>query len=271
MSAVVLLVVVAVVALLVAAGIWLRRKSEQRAEEERRWEEARQAERELEQTLEAGKRAVRAVVGTAARVRDQGLRGVFLDSIESLAGWAEDERPDLRRMAARDGTVTIVFSDIEDSTAINEELGDKAWVRVLGAHDSIVRARVSDHDGHIVKSRGDGFMIVFASPEEALRCAIEIQRALAGGNRRLRRAGIRVRIGIHLGQAVAKHGDLYGRNVAYAARVAGEAKGGEILVSAPVGEAAGGDDGISFTAPREVELKGLSGEHRVLAVAWEDD
>ena len=187
-------------------------------------EEERQAERDLEQTIEAGRRAVRAVVGTAVKVRDQGLRGAFRDSIDMLAGWAEDERPDLRRVAARDGTVTIVFSDIEASTAINEELGDKAWVKVLGAHDSIVRDRVADHGGHIVKTQGDGFMIAFASPEAALRCAIEIQRALAAGNRHLRKADIRVRIGIHVGQAVAKDGDLLGRNVAYAARVAGEAR-----------------------------------------------
>lgn len=268
MSTVVLLIAIAaVVAALVAGGLRLRREAERRAEEERRREEERQAERDLDQTIEAGRRAVRAVVGTATRVRDQGLRGVVRDSIESLAGWAEHERPDLARMAARDGTVTIVFSDIENSTAINEELGDKDWVKVLGVHDSIVRDRVADHGGHIVKAQGDGFMIAFASPEEALRCAIEIQRGLAEGHRRLRRAGIRVRIGIHVGQAVAKDGDLFGRNVAYAARVAAEAHGGEILASAPVSEA-DGVEGIDFSAPRQVELKGLPGEHTVLAVAW---
>jgi len=268
-STVVLLIAIAAVAVvLVAGGIWLRREAQRRAEEERRREAELQAERDFDQTIEAGRRAVRAVVDTATRVRDQGFRGAVRDSIGMLAGWAQDEQPDLRRMAARDGTVTIVFSDIENSTAINEELGDKAWVRVLGLHDSIVRGRVADHGGHIVKAQGDGFMIAFASPEKALLCAIEIQQGLAAGHRRLRKAGVRVRIGIHVGQAVAKDGDLFGRNVAYAARVAAEAQGGEILVSAPVSESDGLAE-IDFAEPRQVELKGLPGEHTVLAVAWE--
>lgn len=260
-----LLILAIAAALAVAGGLLLLRWSRRQAELARR----QAAERELEETLEAGRRAVRAVVDTAVRVRDQGLRGAFRDSIEQMAGWAEDEQPDLRRMAARDGTVTILFSDIENSTAINEELGDRAWLRILGAHDSIVRARVEEHGGHIVKAQGDGFMIAFASPEEALRCAIEIQRALSTGNRRLRKARIRVRIGIHVGEAVAKDGDLFGRNVAFAARVASEADGGEILVSSQVSEAAADAGAISFTSPREVELKGLPGEHRLLAVDWD--
>jgi class 3 adenylate cyclase len=260
-----LLILAIVAALAVAGGILLLRWSRRRAELARRED----AERELDQTLEAGRRAVKAVVDTAVRVRDQGFRGAVRDSIEQLAGWAEVEQPDLRRMASRDGTVTILFSDIEDSTAINEELGDRAWVRILGAHDSIVRARVEEHGGHIVKAQGDGFMVAFASPEEALRCAIEIQRSLAAGNRRLRKAQIRVRIGIHVGEAVAKDGDLFGRNVAYAARVASEADGGEILVSSEVSEAAADAGEIRFTRPRPAELKGIPGEHQLLAVQWE--
>jgi adenylate cyclase len=259
-----LLIAVACIAAIVGGAVWARR----RAELARR----RAASRELEQTLIAGgQAAVKAALKTAARVRERGIGGAFRSSVEELAGWAEIERPDLRRLAARDGTVTILFSDIEDSTAMNEELGDRAWLRILGAHDSIVRGRVGEHDGHIVKTQGDGFMVVFASPAEAVRCAVEIQRALASGPRRLRKTPIRVRIGIHVGKAVAKDGDLFGRNVALAARVAGCADGGEILVSSQVEDAAAGIDGIGFGGAREVELKGLPGRHRLLAVRWEDD
>jgi adenylate cyclase len=267
MSISLILILVAAVALVVAGSLLVRREIE-RARRRAELERQRAAAREL---VESGRGAVKAVLQTAARVRDQGLGGMLRSSIEELAGWAEVEQPDLRRMAARDGTVTILFSDIEDSTALNEQLGDRAWMRTLAAHDALVHRRVDAHGGHIVKSQGDGFMIAFASPQESLRCAIEIQRAFAAGNRRLRKTPIRVRIGIHVGQAVAKEGDLFGRNVAFAARVAGQAEGGEILVSQDVSEATGDGDGIRFTSPREVELKGLPGRHRLLAVDWETD
>lgn len=207
---------------------------------------------------------VKAALGAMARVRDEGLGGALRGSIEELAGWAEEERPDLRPVAADDGTVTILFSDIEDSTALNEELGDRAWLRVLGAHDSIVRSRVDANGGQIVKSQGDGFMVAFGEPDEAVRCAIETQRRITAGGRRLRKNPIRVRIGIHAGEAVARDGDFFGRNVALAARVASNAEGGQILVSEAVAERA---EDLELAAPREIELKGL-GHHTLYEVAW---
>ena len=100
---------------------------------------------------------------------------------------------------------------------------------------------------------------------------MDVERAIAKGNRRLRKTPIKVRIGIHVGQAVARDGDLFGRNVAYAARVAAEADGGEILVSEHVRERVGGENGFNFSDPRSVELKGLPGEHEVFAVDWHED
>jgi class 3 adenylate cyclase len=266
MTLVLILVIIVVVAAAFAGGaLWQRRQAELAAE--------RQAEAELEEELDdalaAGGRAVRMALQTAARIRDEGFGAAVRGSLEEMVGWAEEEKPDLRRMAADDGTVTLFFSDIENSTALNEQLGDRAWLKVLGAHDKIVRGRVERHDGHIVKSQGDGFMVVFAEPHEALRCAVEVQQSLESGGRRLRRNPIRVRIGIHRGEAVAKDGDFFGRNVAFAARVAGQAEGGEILVSSEVAEAVEGEGQVDFVRPRDVELKGLPGEHRLLAVDWQ--
>jgi class 3 adenylate cyclase len=212
---------------------------------------------------------LKAVLQTATRVREEGLGEVLRGSFDELAGWAEEAEPELRELAARDGTLTILFSDIEDSTALNERLGDRSWLKVLGAHDRIVRASAGEHRGHVVKSQGDGFMIAFAGAEDAVRAAIEIQRQLASGPRRLRRTPIAVRIGVHTGPALEKGGDLFGRNVALAARVADQARGGEILVTAEVSEAAEAED-LVFADPREVELKGLPGSHALVAVAWED-
>lgn len=262
-DALLLAITIASVVFGVGALTWSRREvrlAREQAEQARR----KLAASGLERTLIGGGRAVKAALQTAARVRQEGLGGI-LSSLEELVGWAEVERPDLRRIAARDGTVTIMFSDIEDSTAMNERLGDRRWVKLLGTHDRIVRGRVKAHDGHVVKAQGDGFMIAFSEPAEAVVCAVEIQQAL---ERRMRKEPIRVRIGIHLGKAVEKNGDLFGRNVALAARVADAGEGGQILVSSPVAERAGDLPDVRFARPREVELKGLPGEHELLEVEW---
>src|SRR2546425_11539770 len=89
-----------------------------------------------------GRATVKAILETATLIREKGVGGAIRGSIEELAGWAQAEPPDLRSLAARDGTLTIFFSDIEDSTALNERMGDKAWLRVLDGHDQIVRREV---------------------------------------------------------------------------------------------------------------------------------
>jgi len=207
-----------------------------------------------------GREAVKQVWQTANILRKDGLGAAVRSSIEDLADWAEVERPDLARLAPS-GKVAIVFSDIEESTALNERIGDRAWVRLISSHDKLVRRQVNKHSGHVVKSQGDGFMIAFAQPEEAVRCSMAVQRSLSR-----RSNGIRVRIGVHMGKSVRRGDDLFGRNVAMAARVAAQADGGEILVSEVVRDALGDED-IAFDDGREVQLKGFSGSHRLYAVA----
>lgn len=216
--------------------------------------------------MNGGREAVKTVWQTASLVRRKGFRAAMLTSIEELAGWAQVERPDLARLTAG-GDVVIAFSDIEGSTALNERLGDRAWVALLGRHDRLIRRLVARHDGHIVKSQGDGFMIAFGDPEEAVRCGLDVQGAIGTVTGSL--AGVRVRIGIHMGRSVRRGDDLFGRNVAMAARVAAQAHGGEVLVSEEVRDAVAGRPDITVTAAREAELKGFSGSHQLYAVATE--
>lgn len=206
---------------------------------------------------------------TATRVRAEGLGPVLRDSFEDLAGWAEEAEPELRHLAAEDGTLTILFTDIEDSTALNEELGDKSWLKILAAHDAIVQRCSTRQGGMVVKSQGDGFMIAFAEAESAVRAGIKIQRTLAANPRRLRRTPVAVRIGAHTGPALEKGGDLFGRNVALAARVTDRAHGGEIVVTAAVSDAIGEDADLVFVKHSEVELKGLPGTYELLSAEWE--
>ncbi len=267
MSEIALILLVIAGAALVGVGVlWQReRRHVARLEDELARERARPQGRTLAQLA-----PLKSVLQRAARVRQEGLSEVLWGSFEDLAGWAEEAEPELRQLAAGDGTVAILFTDIEDSTALNEQLGDKAWLKILGAHDQIIRRCVAEHRGHVVKSQGDGFMAAFATPGEATRSAVAIQRGMASGPRRLRGAGVAVRIGIHSGPALEKGGDLFGRNVALAARVADQAGGGEILVTAEAWEAVGGDDEQPLIERREVELKGLPGQWEVVEVGWRE-
>jgi class 3 adenylate cyclase len=211
--------------------------------------------------------AMRAVAETAARVRDRGIiGGLLMSSLDDLSRWITDDRTAITRVAAPDGTVTIFFSDIEDSTAWNEQLGDARWVRLLAAHDAQVRRCVEKCHGHVVKSQGDGFMVVFGDPSAAARADVEIQDVFTDRPvRKLRQTPLRLRIGMHIGEVVARDGDYFGRNVAVAARVAAEARGAEILVSDEFRAALSEHDGFTFAPRGEVELKGLADRHTL----WE--
>jgi class 3 adenylate cyclase len=193
-------------------------------------------------------------VQTADSIIRRQIGGSVRSSIEDLAGWARVERPDLARITA-DGRVVLVFSDIEGSTQRNASLGDREWVRVLERHEQLIRRHVAAQKGFVVKNQGDGFMIAFPEPAGAVRCCIAVQQALADGARGA--DGIRVRMGAHVGTSVRRGDDLFGLDVAMAARVADLADGGQILVSDALREAIGEVEGIEFGAPRDVELKGL--------------
>jgi adenylate cyclase len=210
---------------------------------------------------------VKGVWETANLVRERGLGGAIRSSINDLAGWAQVERPDLVRLAGPDGAMSIMFSDIEGSTELNERLGDKAWVRLLAKHDVVVRKEIERQSGHIIKAQGDGFMVAFTEPEQAVRAAIGIQRAfdrtIRGG-----RTPVALRIGIHHGDVVHRDNDIFGRNVALAARVAAEANGREILVSEPVALVVEECEDVVLGEQRVAELKGLAGEHVITVVDW---
>src|ERR1700689_3076077 len=101
-------------------------------------EELRQRADTRNWLISGGREAVKTVWNTANIMRKEGFGAAVRGSIEDLADWAEVERPDLARVTP-DGRVAILFSDIEESTALNERVGDRAWVRLIGEHDRLVR------------------------------------------------------------------------------------------------------------------------------------
>ncbi len=206
----------------------------------------------------------------AARLEAQGLGALDVStSIDYMIDAVAAEQPDIAAHAAPDGQVTILFSDIEDSTVITERLGDERWLRVLRAHNMVFRRLVRSHGGYEVKNQGDGFMLAFSESDRAIECAAAIQRALTEGEP-VEGVRIRVRIGMHAGETIREDGDFFGRSVILAARIAAQARGGEILVSEELKSRAEADcESVGFDDGRELELKGLAGTHRVFRADWE--
>ncbi len=203
----------------------------------------------------------------ADRLRAQGIDPrALLTSIDAVASAVTKERPDLRLHAAPDGTVTILFTDIVDSTPTADRLGDKRFMELLRVHKEIIRRHVTAAGGYEVKNYGDGFMIAFSSARRALQSAVAIQRDFAARNAKHPDEPIRVRIGLHTGETFREEGDFFGKNVILASRIADEAKGGEILVSDLLRQLTDSAGEFVFDDGREVELKGLAERQRVYSI-----
>lgn len=179
-----------------------------------------------------------------------------VSTTEGTTGLAGGPRRRSSSAAAPTGTVTLVFTDVQGSTRLWERC-DAAMREALEVHDRVLRSLLAEHDGYEVKTQGDSFMVAFASPVAAVRWCLAAQRELleapwpevllaepdaeevraAGG--RVHR-GLRVRMGVHLGEPECREdersgqADYYGRMVNVTARVAAAGHGGQVLVSGAV-------------------------------------
>ncbi len=200
----------------------------------------------------------------------QELGASFPSSALAVAAAVQEERPDLLAQPAPDGTVTILFTDLEDSTLMTERLGDQGWMRLLRTHNAILRRQVQAHGGFEVKSQGDGFMFAFSGGREAILCAIDIQREFAAHNASNPNLPLIVRIGMHAGEVVRERGDFFGRNVVLAARIAAQAPAGSIWVSGLLKDLVEAAGDIRFGPEQLIDLKGLTGLQRVAEVLWQE-
>ena len=189
-------------------------------------------------------------------------------SIDMVADMVASDR---WRPQADSGTITILFSDIESSTERVAAVGDEAWFELLELHNRAFREELPKYAGREIKSQGDGFMLTFPSVRQGLSFAKAVQRRLAAHEVEDPDRAVRVRIGLHTGEVITDaSGDLFGRHVNKAARVANLAGGGQILVSGTVREIAAGNRDLEFGNGVEVELKGLDGTHVVHEVFWRE-
>jgi len=155
--------------------------------------------------------------------------------------------------------LTVMFTDIVDSTARAAELGDGRWRDLLARHDDAVRKELARFGGRAVKTVGDGFLATFdGPPSRALRCALAVTREA-------RELGVEVRVGMHTGECELIGDDVGGMAVHLASRVAGLAAPGEMLVSGTVaGTVVGG--AFTFEDRGLHELKGVPGRWPLFAL-----
>ncbi len=146
------------------------------------------------------------------------------------------------------GTVTLLFTDIEGSTRLLEQLGSE-YEHVLAEHRRLIRDAVSQHGGVEVDTQGDAFLCAFARASDAVRAAADAQRALAS-------TPVRVRMGLHTGEGAVSGDHYVGIEVHRAARICAVGHGGQVLLSQAT------RDAVASQLPPEVSLRDL-GEHRL--------
>lgn len=180
--------------------------------------------------------------------------------------WEAVEFASARTFGATDETGvralgTILMTDIVDSTATLERIGDTKWHAVLLEHNERLRAQIDQFGGREVRTSGDGFQVLFTGAARGVRCAAAMIDALAD-------LEIRIRTGLHTGEVELTAGNLHGIAVHTAARVSALAGPSDVLVSAVTRDLLDGS-GLTFQERGVYELKGLSGPRPVFALVRE--
>jgi class 3 adenylate cyclase len=192
-------------------------------------------------------------------------------SVEELLGAADEApawTPDSNAPPPAESPFrTILFTDLEGSTASTQRLGDAGHMQMLRAHNSIIREALDACNGREVKHTGDGIMASFASSARAVESAVFMQRRVEGHNQPGHPTPIRVRIGMGAGEPVEEGHDFFGAAVQLAARICGHAEPEQILVPNVVRELCIGKR-FSFVDRGEAALKGFDDPVRVYEVAW---
>jgi class 3 adenylate cyclase len=207
-----------------------------------------------------------------ALLEDAPYLSVSTAALAAIDEFLAEEEEESKTLAPED-VHTILFTDVEGSTALTQRLGDAKARAVLREHERIVREALKSHGGSEMKMTGDGFMASFTSAVRALESAIAMQRAFAAHNRSADEP-IRVRVGMNAGEPIAEddpegRSDLFGAAVIRAARIAALAKGGEILVANVVRELAEGKEFL-FSDRGEVTLRGFDDPVHLYELGWQE-
>jgi len=168
------------------------------------------------------------------------------------------------------GVVAILFTDLVGSTEVLDRLGDDAAEELRRSYFALLRQAVAETGGTEVKSLGDGLMVTFASPLQALSCAIGMQRATVEHNRAQPNRALQLRVGLHAGEPVRHDEDVHGTAVVVAKRLCDQADGGQILASDLVVALVGTRGDFRFRPAGQRKLKGLSQPTAAVTVEWRE-
>jgi predicted ATPase/class 3 adenylate cyclase len=189
------------------------------------------------------------------------IRGVRRASVPDLGKRSALRRPSRARPGPAElptGTVTFLFSDIEGSTRLLQELGDR-YAAVRDEHAAILRHAIQEGGGVEVNTEGDSFFVAFGSPAGAVRAAFTAQQGLTGHDWSPG-PPVRVRMGLHTGDGTLGGDDYVGIDVHRAARIAAAAHGGQVLLSGTTRAL------VEHALPEGASLRDL-GEHRLKDIA----
>ena len=226
------------------------------------------AGRELRQAVEAGVlQVVRYPQGEAGFRAGPDLLRLVAEGLGQQVNAAQPLTPETiigsLSVGQTEGTVTIMFTDMEGSTNLLSTRGFTESHEIMKAYESIIDEKVAEHAGRRIKGLGDGLMVSFGSSRHGVECALEIQKAIGEYSKQNPERKIRIRIGLNTGEVVEEAGDIFGAAVNVAARVAGKAKGGEILVSDVVRALVGPVAEIKFDYKGAYKLKGFPDRWRI--------
>lgn len=168
----------------------------------------------------------------------------------------------------RAATVTLLFTDLVNSTVLLQRAGDEQAQRIFQAHHKLLKEAVAANGGHAVKWLGDGLMVAFPSAADAVRCAVAMQQA---SRRPVAGEHLAIRVGLNAGEALREETDYFGMPVVIARRLCEHAAGGQILCSTVISGLLASRAAFTFRDCGLMELKGLAAPVATCEVAYEHD
>ncbi|MCW9033274.1 MAG: adenylate/guanylate cyclase domain-containing protein [Rhodospirillales bacterium] len=200
-----------------------------------------------------------------SRIRSNEVSSVGLQMKNALDEWNKPKPKD-----PETGPVTVMFTDMVGSTALNQEKGDQVAQEVVRKHNRIVRSNLTIYNGKEIKHTGDGIMCSFSVSSSGVEAAAEIQKQILAESDPNEEELLKIRIGLHAGELIVEDNDLFGTTVQLAARICDRADTGEVFVSSTIQSICAGIANIDFFDEGQYELKGIDKPMTLYSIVYDE-
>ncbi len=200
-----------------------------------------------------------------SRIRSTEESSVGLQMKNALNEWNKPKPKD-----PDTGPITVMFTDMVGSTALNQEKGDKVAQEVVRQHNRIVRTNLTVYNGKEIKHTGDGIMASFSVSSSGVEAAAEIQKQIMAETRADEEVLLKIRIGLHAGELIVEDNDLFGTTVQLAARICDRADTGEVFVSETIRSICAGTAELDFFDEGKYELKGIDKPMTLYSIIYDE-